>query len=93
MNEKNENKPQPPVKEFRFQNVKAAVFVREMEHGKFYNVAISRSYQLPPEKRENDQDNGWRETNNYSVIDLAAVQLAARLSSEWITAQISRDLE
>ena len=79
--------PNKPVKEFKFGAVKAAIF--KNENG--YSVNITRSYLLPPDKREPKDDNGWRETSWFNTGDLASVEMSAKLAFAWIGKQLAEE--
>lgn len=72
-----------PVKTFRLGRIKAAVWMRETEKGRFYNVTFSRTY-VDEEKQFHDADSFGRD-------DLPLVAKLADQAHSFIFQQIAED--
>ena len=76
---------QKPVKEFRMQAIKGAVWKREHEGKTFYNLSLSRSFKVDSEGPEDD---GWRESASFDLSDLGTVKLICDMADKWIKQEI-----
>jgi len=87
MPEKTEPK-QKPVKEFRMQAIKGAIWKREHEDKTFYNLSISRSFKLSGTALDGPDDDGWRESASFDLSDLGTVKLICDMAEKWIKQEI-----
>lgn len=60
-----------PVHNIRYRNIKAAIWMNEIDSGSYYTVTLSRSYQ--------DDQKQWHDTNSFNTSDLPTLAKAVSL--------------
>ncbi|QDV74544.1 hypothetical protein [Botrimarina mediterranea] len=73
--------PNRPAYKSQAGPLQLSTWANELPDGAVGHVTyLTRSYQLPPEKREGADDDGWRKTNGLRKWDLLAASEMLRLA-------------
>ncbi|MEZ6099376.1 MAG: hypothetical protein R3E01_10420 [Pirellulaceae bacterium] len=81
-----------PAHEIRIGMVKATLWLNQNgESGDRYNTSFCRLYRVPEEKRESNNDTGWRESSSFGRDDLLALGKLADQVHSWIHEQRLRN--